>query len=217
MTVKGEALRLHLGGVTKVHHVELVPGYAKNDKVWRQNRRPTKVRVRTKLDGDASPWRVVTHDPPETLGKDTPWWSISLEPAVDADMIEIEVLESEAGKGNRSKDVCISEVILLTKRDAPEADVYTFNLPLSDDRLAMPFERFRLDGETCRDVEHDNTGGAHTVFVGKCRLARGKMEFDGRLEVREPDGVEKKPFKKTYPVRRVNRRVLVVGGYVYTR
>lgn len=218
VVVKGEALRVRLGGTPKIHHVELVAGYAKNDKVWQQNRRPTKVRVRTKLKSETRPWKTVTYDPPETLPKNVPWWSISLEPAVAADTIEIEVLDSEAGKKNRYEDICLSEIVLLTSENQPTPkDTYRFDVPLSDDRDAMPFERFRLDGDTCKDLEHDNTGGALSVFVGECRVKKSKMSLDGVLEIREPDDVEKQPMKKRFSFRRVNRRLVLVGGFFYSR
>lgn len=218
VVVKGEALRLDLGGRPKIHHIELVPGYAKDPKVWAQNRRATKVRVRTQLDGTARAWKTVTFDPPQTLGPDLPWQSITLEPALPADTIEIEVLESSAGPKTTSKDICISEIILLTRDNQPPfAPTYVFSVPLSDDRLAMPFERFRLQGPRCLGLEHDNTGGAKTVFVGACRVSGPKLQLNGKLEIRDSVETEVRPLKASYPFRRVNPRVVLVGGYVYSR
>lgn len=114
--------------------------------------------------------------------------------------------------------MCISEVVLLTKDESPpRRDTYTFDVPLSDDRLAMPFERLRLTKGHCKDLEHDNTGGALTKFVGACRVVKDELRLDGRLEIHEPmSPVETEPLKATYTFRRVNRRVMLIDGYVYS-
>lgn len=216
---KGEVLRIDLGGKPRLHHLELIPGYAKNDKVWRANRRVTKVRARTWLDGEARPWKIGELDPPDALPKgDPPWLGVDFGRELPADTIELEVLESEGSKGKGSDDICISEIVLLTFDDQPpQATAYTYDTQRSNDRDALPFERFSLDGARCKDLQHGNTGGALTVFVGDCRIRDGKLRLEGALEVREPDGVERTPIDRAFSFRRVNDRIVIVDGHVFSR
>ncbi len=216
---KGRVLRIELGGTPRLHYVELVPGYAKNDEVWRRNRRVTKVRARTLLLGQARPWKTAEIDPPDERPKSLVWLGVELGREVRADAIEIEVLDSEASKGKRSSDdICISDVRLLTFDDeARTRGAFVYDDRRSPDRMELPFERFELDGSRCFGHEHDNTGGALTKFVGSCSVAKGRMTMKGRLEIREPEDVSEEPFTRTFSFRRINRRVVQVDGHFFRR
>lgn len=215
----GEVLRIDLGGTPRLHYLELVPGYAKNDRVWRRNRRVTKVRARTLLKGEARPWKIVAFDPPDERPSTPVWLGVDLGRDVKADAVEIEVLDSERSKvKGRSEDVCISEVRLLTFDDQePASGAFSYDEQRSPDRMALPFERFGVDGRDCFGHEHDNTGGALTKFVGSCRIAKGRMHMKGELQVREPQDVSREPFEATYPFRRINDRVVMVDGHFFRR
>lgn len=216
---KGRVLRIELGGTPRLHYVELVPGYAKNDKVWRRNRRVTKVRARTLLKGEARPWKTAEIDPPDERPKSLAWLGVALGREVRADAIEIEVLDSEASKvKGRSDDICISDVRLLTFDDeAPARGRFVYDDRRSPDRMELPFERFEIEGGRCFGHEHDNTGGALTKFVGSCTVSKGRMTMKGELEIREPEEVSKEPFTGTFSFRRINARLVQVDGHFFRR
>ncbi|MEQ9498039.1 MAG: hypothetical protein RIT81_14305 [Deltaproteobacteria bacterium] len=216
---KGHVLRIELGGTPRLHYVELVPGYAKNDKVWRRNRRVTKVRARTFLKGEARPWKTAEIDPPDERPKALVWLGVDLGREVRADAIEIEVLDSEASKvKGRSDDICISDVRLLTFDDeAPSRGAYVYDYRRSPDRMSLPFERFELEGGRCSGHEHENTGGALTTFVGSCSVSMGRMTMKGKLEIEEPGEVSRRPFDGTFSFRRINARLVQVDGHFFRR
>jgi len=215
----GKVLRIDLGGTPRLHYLELIPGYAKNDTVWRQNRRVTKVRARTLLKGEARPWKTVELDPPDERPESPVWLGVDLGREVKADAVEIEVLGAESSKvRGRSEDICISEVRLLTFDDQkPASGAYAYDAQRSPDRMALPFERLRIDGGKCSDHEHDNTGGALTKFVGACTIAKGRMRMKGELQIHEPPEVSREPFRASYAFRRINDRIVMVDGHFFYR
>ena len=42
-------------------------------------------------------------------------------------------------------------------------------------------------------------------------------EIEGVLEVREPDGVERQPIDRAFSFHRVNDRIAIVDGHVFSR
>lgn len=218
----GKVLRLELGGQPRVHRVELVPGYAKSAQTWHNNRRITRARARTLRGTQATPWVTVDLDPPDRLAPgEPPWLGLDLEPLA-ADVVELEVLASEAGA--TSSDVCLSEVVLLSRDDQPPPP--TVYRASEAHRDALPFERLELMGtrrgprlvdRTCARLEHDLTGGAQQVFVGRCTVSARELRLAGVLEVRAPPQVTRTPLNRAYAFQRVNARVVLVDGRPFTR
>jgi hypothetical protein len=206
--------------------MELVPGFAKSESTWKNNRRPTKIRWRAILPHDEpgkrgsieyGPWTEVSLSPPEALPS-SPFVRVPLSDGSSAMRgIELEVLS--ATPKQRSDDICISEVRLLGRQEAPEPETrsqwrFTASAYMAGpdfDRLSAPFDQ--IDFEACKYL-HDGTGGGGPSFEGKCRKEGGGWRLTGQQS--ESDGPTT-PVDRIVPFTAVGRCLALIDGWPFSR
>ena len=203
-----------------ISKLSIIPGYSKNESVWKANQKVQKFRIRflnKQDDGKIMPgkWQEFAIDVDGlSFDRDHLEKGYILKNDNMISALEFEVLE--ATEKSQYGDICISEIRFWGTYDkAPQtSDDWHYMYSMIGDepagnRLAADFDTLNF---VSHEFVHEGTGGETLNFDGVYTATQNDCIFDGHIV---NPYAEKRPYKKRVKIQRINPFILLFDGHLY--
>ena len=232
VATENESLHIALQKGAMPGALELVPGFAVDQRRWDKNRHPARVRVRYHYAEEGeSPWEEHEVTVPVTLEKD-PWVRIELKPpTAPVKSVELRVVASTERPPDGDDDICISELRIRGDLRASPTNRgphrFASHDAADEGYLEAPFSK--ADLEKCT-FEHEYTGGFEVpTWEVTCEPVpegvriRGEIvtpctvRGDGPVPPMCGGGEPPTPVDRVVKIAHVNACFAIIDGFPYTR